>query len=118
MLKGTRKALEGSIRKWGRIVAGTGKDDGGDNCPLCTRFPAPSCTRRSKSGDDWLETCPVTIKAGEHGCCNTPWVDWQIYQTNKGLCEPYSVFDARSRALARHELRHLKSMQRETPADG
>jgi len=31
----TLKALKGSIKKWERIVEGTGVDEGADNCPLC-----------------------------------------------------------------------------------
>jgi len=31
----TLKALKGSIKKWEKIIAGTGVDKGGDNCPLC-----------------------------------------------------------------------------------
>jgi hypothetical protein len=32
------KALDGSIEKWRKIVAGTGTDEGPDNCPLCQRY--------------------------------------------------------------------------------
>jgi len=32
------EALKGSIKKWERIVEGTGVDEGADNCPLCELF--------------------------------------------------------------------------------
>lgn len=63
------EALEGSIRKWERIVASTeGEDDAGENCPLCML-------------QEDCEGCPVQIDVGEanedgEGCDATPYYDW------------------------------------------
>lgn len=53
----TKEALEGAIKKWEKIYAGVGVDEGVDNCPLCELFDDDDCTG-----------CPVdyvTINAGE-----------------------------------------------------
>jgi len=34
----TKEAVHGSIKKWNRIIAGTGIDLGRYNCPLCQLF--------------------------------------------------------------------------------
>jgi hypothetical protein len=68
MNKLTLKALKGSIAKWEAIVAGTGKDEGSRNCPLCKRFSDLGCTKRS-------EQCPVKIKTGYGNCLGTPYYD-------------------------------------------
>ena len=38
MNRKTLTALKGSIKKWEKIVAGTGSDNGYQNCPLCALF--------------------------------------------------------------------------------
>jgi hypothetical protein len=65
----TLVALKGSIAKWEAIVAGTGHDDGCENCPLCGMFAngyreddLPGCTG-----------CPVAEAAGTSCCNNTPY---------------------------------------------
>lgn len=66
MNKETKKALEGSIKKWEDIAAGRGLDAGPDNCPLCAIF-----FNERGCGD-----CPVRLKADFGGCVNTPYSDW------------------------------------------
>lgn len=59
------KALKGSIRKWQKIVDGTGKNHGADNCPLCQLYlnnPGPDCLG-----------CPVMAETGKDGCMDTPY---------------------------------------------
>jgi hypothetical protein len=58
----TLKALKGSIRKWRGIVAGTIKDKGSENCPLCKVFLDRGC-----------EGCPVNQAENREGCCGTPY---------------------------------------------
>ena len=60
------KALKGSIVKWEKIVAGTDKDDGVINCPLCILFyHINECNG-----------CPVKKLDGVGGCLNTPYTPW------------------------------------------
>lgn len=71
----TLEALKGSIRKWEAIVAGTGVDEGGDNCPLCQLFSF-SCDE----GDYYCYGCPVMLKTGHDDCRTTP---YYAYRANK-----------------------------------
>ena len=61
----TLAALNGSIRKWEKIVAGTGVDKGWANCPLCKLFIEDNCIE-----------CPVMEKSGQPFCKNTPHEKW------------------------------------------
>ena len=61
------KALRGSIKKWERIVLGTGEDLGPQNCPLCKEY------LRGFSCDG----CPVYKDTGEPFCDGGPYVEWQ-----------------------------------------
>ncbi len=70
----TLEALRGSIRKWEAIVAGTGTDNGPDNCPLCRMF-------HSEYFDDGDDTpcclgCPVADAVKNTGCAGTPYEDY------------------------------------------
>ena len=60
--KKTLKALQGSIKKWENIVAGTGVDRGTENCPLCQLYINNRC-----------EGCPVKKKTQLIGCLGTPY---------------------------------------------
>lgn len=64
----TLKALQGSIAKWEAIVAGTGEDDGVDNCPLCLLFhPDKNPGKRNCGG------CPVQKATGKAFCNGSPY---------------------------------------------
>lgn len=65
----TLAALQGSIKKWEKIVEGIGLDCGRRNCPLCQLFP--DCTN-----------CPVAKHTGRVCCLCTPYIDWWF---NTGL---------------------------------
>jgi len=67
MNKKTLNALKGSIRKWEKIVSGTGVDNGKDNCPLCELSLV-------------CEDCPVFKKTGLEGCEGTPYDAWVNHQ--------------------------------------
>lgn len=104
----TLKALRGSIKKWEAIVAGTGADQGGENCPLCVRFalgPNESC-----------EGCPVAVRTGKDDCLGTPYIDlWHRlnpWPEDDGECITYSrhVVTEEHRAAAQAELDFLKSL--------
>lgn len=68
MDKRTLKALKGSIKKWEKIVDGTGTDKGPDNCPLCKLF---------FDSTDCLG-CPVNNATGKTGCRGTPYDDYSL----------------------------------------
>lgn len=74
----TLEALRGSIRKWERIVEGTGDDEGPDNCPLCLLFYGHR--------DDFrpiCDGCPVKDASGKKGCSNTPYDDYSYSPTTE-----------------------------------
>jgi hypothetical protein len=70
----TKKALEGSIAKWERIVAGTGYNMGAANCPLCQIFNHHCDDDGSHYCDD---RCPVKIKTGRNFCEGSPYDEYE-----------------------------------------
>lgn len=70
MDEGILKALKGSIAKWEAILAGTGEDDGPDNCPLCQLFNTP------QTKDDFCKGCPVREATSQRFCHGTPYEDY------------------------------------------
>lgn len=77
-----RKALEGSIAKWERIVNGTGVDKGHENCPLCREFYGHGC-----------RGCPVQEHTGRMECGGTPYVAWRRHQLydHSGILLPRKI---------------------------
>lgn len=63
-----REALQGSIQKWERIVAGKGGDRGTDNCPLCQVFLV--------TVGEMCGGCPVSVYTGLTSCRATPYDEW------------------------------------------
>ena len=66
--KQQQQALKGSIRKWVKIVNGTGRDKGPDNCPCC---------------EIWFNKqprlcvgCPIHQVTGKVGCSGTPYQEY------------------------------------------
>lgn len=57
----------GSIAKWEGIVAGTTRDEGARNCPLCQMFAAPPLFCRG---------CPVMVRTGRPACQSTPYYNY------------------------------------------
>lgn len=64
----TLRALKGSIRKWEKIVEGTGINLGPLNCPLCMVF-----IRHDYPFNMRCRGCPVFEKTGLTGCRDTPY---------------------------------------------
>jgi len=111
MNKKTLNALKGSIRKWEKIVNGTGVDFGGKNCPLCKLFP-------------FCEDCPVFLKTWLKACENTPYEAWLIHQNKvhnrHGWRMPESglkVLCPECKRIAERELKFLKSLLPEEECD-
>ena len=70
MSKHAETALRGSIAKWEAIVAGTGTDRGGANCPLCKVF-----LHRTTPGKNYCYGCPVAEHTHRTMCYGTPYYD-------------------------------------------
>lgn len=96
----TLEALKGSIAKWEAIVAGTGKDHGTSNCPLCAEF-----------FDDYCVGCPVRKKTGFSVCRQTPYKDWSsAIRAKFSPFEPATASTSELVALAQAELDFLRSL--------
>lgn len=107
----TLTALQGSIKKWEAIVAGTGYDDGADNCSLCILFIDNGAPEPEWAQDGCLG-CPVALAVGTNGCSKTPYTKWSGYQSGNGRFNGNTriVFDERSKELAQSELDFLRSL--------
>lgn len=62
--------MKGSVKKWEKIVAGTGVDLGSNNCPLCEAFHSSDC-----------EGCPVAEITKQPDCEGTPYYAWKSKAT-------------------------------------
>lgn len=101
------KALKGSIRKWEKIVAGTGRDKGGDNCPLCLEF------NDRFSQEPVCEGCPVYEKTGKTLCDNSPYDEWlRLVHAPQRQQNPggFKVENAKEKRAAQKELDFLRSL--------
>ena len=99
MNKRTLKALEGSIKKWEKIVDGTGYDRGGENCPLCKLF--------LHSGTFDCGGCPVYQKTRKMGCDGTPYLDFVRFR----ITPPSNVTTQGSITAAKHMLQFFRSLR-------
>lgn len=80
----TLKALQGSIAKWEKIVAGTGFNSGAFNCPLCQQFNSHLISE-SHVGTAICTGCPVQIATGEHGCRGSPYEEYERREDDEDL---------------------------------
>lgn len=98
----TLEVLLGSIAKWEAIVAGTGRDLGGINCPLCREF----ILRIGK-----CRGCPVKAKTGRSGCRGTPYDEWSSSGAGDQPIESFDPIDRpRLVELAQAELEFLQEL--------
>lgn len=100
----TLTALQGSIKKWEEISAGTGVDLGMENCPLCQQFTGPEIAV--------CNGCPVAAHAKAMGCDNTPYEKWSDMQNAMGRAsrDHWTADTDRLRELAAMELAFLRSL--------
>jgi hypothetical protein len=98
----TRTALEGQIRKWEEIVAGTGYDLGVGNSPLCALFYDDACSE-----------CPVAEATGKPNCHGTPFRAWyKIHYPYPSLRRhPRFADTPKKKAIAQAELDFLISLR-------
>jgi len=99
----TLKALKGSIKKWEKIVKGTGVDEGDKNCPLCKLFFLKKCLG-----------CLIFEKTGRFGCIKTPYNDWVNHHILKheNKLKKMKVYCDTCKELAQKELDFLKSLSK------
>ena len=106
MKKATLVALKKSIKKWEKVVDGSGEDDGSENCALCKRFDAETCVL-------YGEQCPIRKKTRRKGCAGTPFITWQNHQDyDHEESFPYAIQLGCKKCvvLAKKELNFLKSL--------
>ena len=82
------RALNGSIKKWEKIVAGTDVDRGTLNCPCCKNWYKNECNR-----------CPIAIFNDSCECLHTPYYDYAHSENEKERHE-----------LAKKELKFLNEV--------
>ena len=112
MSRKTLAALEGSIKKWERIVEGIDADAGTENCPLCALFHPDSASTEEfrRFYKHSCRGCPVQQATGEPFCINTPYQDWQRAVRPRGYTFPFYAKDNESVMCAVLELEFLKSL--------
>jgi Pyruvate/2-oxoacid:ferredoxin oxidoreductase delta subunit len=103
--------LKGSIKKWERIVEGTGKDLGSLNCPLCRLFSRRGYIIRSRRGyrirGEYCDGCPIYEKVKRRYCEETPYDLWVKHRDDcLESCETCEIHER----LAEKELKFLKSL--------
>lgn len=92
------EALEASIEKWRRIEAGTKRELGSSDCPLCHLYLG--------NMGNLCERCPVYERTGQVLCRDTPYTEW-VHTVNWR-----DVADTdEKRALARAEREFLESLR-------
>ncbi len=94
----TLKALKASIAHWRRLATGKnafGEEPYGDDCPLCDLF---------YHRGEWMpcQGCPVSKRAKDSSCRNTPWSDAAM---------AYRKFGANSEIFHRAATKQLKFLQ-------
>lgn len=97
----TMEALEGAIKKWEKIYAGVGVDDGGYNCPLCELFGyACECIG-----------CPVDYITN-NGCQDSPYLDWYgHHRFSHDSYHPFIIECAKCTEIALSMVNYLKSLR-------
>lgn len=100
MNQATLTALRGSIRKWEKIVDGSGADKGSKNCPLCQLY---------NTGSSECEGCPVRDATGLPFCIGSPYVEnWAL--PSRGSWPPVYANTPALKVAARKELKFLQSL--------
>ncbi len=98
----TLEALNGSIEKWKKVVAGTGKDNANSNCPLCQLY---------KGDPNFCNPCPVKAVTQKSGCMDTPYDKWDSHQGGVHSSEfPRKIECGVCEDIAKKEVEFLKSL--------
>ena len=94
----TLTALQGSIKKWEKIVSGKGVDRGTENCPLCAVF-LPRC-----------DGCPVKERTGRGFCYGSPYDDFSNTFSDTWGESIHKADTPKRKRAALKELKFLKSL--------
>ena len=97
------KALDESIQKWLKIINGTGKDLGQNNCPCC-KFDSEVY----KQDDYFCTACAIADFTGTFGCDGTPYASWIA---SKSSIHQNAVVDEKSLIAACEMLQFLISVK-------
>lgn len=97
-------ALQGSIEKWERIIAGEENDAGPNNCALCAEF------RHDRTGRLTCTGCPVKRATGRSGCAGTPYDKWENHDIGHNDGRLGSIRCPECARFAQAELDFLKSL--------
>ena len=98
----TMDALEEAIKKWEKIYAGVGVDEGVDNCPLCELFYGVyDCTG-----------CPVDYVTNK-GCIRGPYSDWSWHHRyiHNSTKNSLTIECAKCTEIALNMVNYLKSLR-------
>lgn len=97
----TLTALQGSIKKWERILA-TGEDgSGSEDCPLCELFH-PWNTGVDLTSATACDGCPVKASTGKSLCTDSPYDKYAVATDDGDACAIAST--------AKAELEFLRSL--------
>ena len=103
---GNMDALEGSIKKWKRIVRSTkALEKGIQNCPLCREYYHGFCDR-----------CPVKVETSRLGCEGTPYDAWithqgEVHSNSDDISKHREPHCKECFSLAKEELAFLESLR-------
>lgn len=104
LTKEQRATFRLSVTKWVKIVEGSGVDEGGENCPLCSLYTGDLC-----EAENLGSLCPVADFSGVSECRCTPYIGWIAHHQSDCHSgeDPYRVRCKECLSLARKELRFL-----------
>jgi hypothetical protein len=101
------RIMEAAVRKWDRILNGTGSDGGVWDCPPCRIFYMLFCVG-----------CPIAAYTGKKFCQRTPYGPWYHHQNNvhgyvikKIRCSECRRLAVDMRDYMQEIVDHLKSRQ-------
>ena len=106
MTADTLTRLKGSIEKWEKIEAGTGRDGGTTNCPLCAKFLRPVLGSDRANCDG----CPVKAATGNDSCTGSPYSNWIRIADPTNSSEAVLATTNQARAAAQSMTAFLRSL--------
>ena len=97
------KALECSIVKWEKIVAGSGRDAGPENCPCCRIWHQNYQPEKVS-----CVGCPICLYSCHDMCAETPYSEWEGFADEDE--DGRFVTNAKTLKMAKAELAFLKKV--------
>lgn len=106
-VKAVVKAIDGSIKKWEKVMKGEIEDEGRDNCPLCKRSMV--LTYRKKFGISKCSGCPIFCFTKKEGCRGTPYLNFCFSRCE--YCKKL-IRCSKCRVLAKKMINFIKMIKR------